>query len=612
MFLSRRHIARRLKLTIPFGGRIGAGRVGNPLQGTRRRPYVSPSWRVAAYVAGMIAALLLVSAVVDAAQTREPVAMSSDMSLLIEHINELVRIETWRDEDSQNEEIVRANLRKIQGKMQDWIDQFRQDNRLKNHKPEFFEWMSDDKEYWVFGYRVGKGKRKLSFLTHLDTVGPGSLAWKPFEPRQEQRMYRGSVTTFLVGRGAIDDKGPAVVTLDVLLQFLKQIDDQSQALNGVTLELLFDTSEETELSTPKYYDKNPDAKPTLGIVFDAEWCIHAEKGIERPSFYVAKTLDPEQGVWIEDFRTSKGPTNQTPTSATARITGRTGVAHALLDHIAAHVTHWYRVYEFDDPSYQSATLLVKRDGDDVILTTNVAGAQHGSAPDENRAKGANPLVSLANFLAHLADEGVLKDNHFTQMSRFIQWGWGTTVFGEKHPGLLYRYDTIFKEGNGTTYAITQLVPEDKGVRLSLDIRYAIGHHAQGWDGKEGLIPGDSLFQSVFQQLVERYLASPRGIEVTFDTRTLAAPDIRSPRNEFLTAVNNAYREVIGESCPMHAIGGGTDAKGHPELVAAGALFTKSLGPPINFHGLNEGAPLIDLENSAKILLRMMLNAVEMQ
>jgi succinyl-diaminopimelate desuccinylase len=594
-------------MTIPSGWHIG-----NPLHGIRCRSRVSTSWRATAYVVGTIVALLLVSAVTGPAQALEPVAMASDMSLLIEHINELVRIETWRDADRKNEETVRANLKQIQGKMQGWIDQFRQENQLKNHKPEFFEWMSDDKQYWVFGYRVGKGKRKLSFLTHLDTVGPGSPVWRPFEPRQEQRMYRGAVTTFLVGRGVIDDKGPAVVTLDVFLQFLRQIDDQPQALNGVTLELLFDTSEETDLSTPKYYDRNPDAKPTLGIVFDAEWCIHAEKGIERPSFYVAKTLDPEQGVWIKDFHTSQGPTNQIPTSATARITGVTGVAHALLDHIAANVTHWYRAYEFDDPSYQSATLLVKRDGDDVILTTNVAGAQHGSAPDENRAKGANPLVSLANFLAHLADEGVLKDNHFTRMSRFIQWGWGTMVFGEKHPDLLYRYDTIFKEGNGTTYALTQLVPEDKGVRLSIDIRYAIGHHAQGWNGKEGMIPGDSLFQSVFQQLVERYRASSGGIEVTFKTSTSAAPDIRNPRNEFLTVVNNAYREVIGESCPMHAIGGGTDAKGHPELVAAGALFTESLGPPINFHGLNEGAPLIDLENSAKILRRMMLNAVEMQ
>src|SRR5918999_5871679 len=34
-----------------------------------------------------------------------------------------------------------------------------------------------------------------------------------------------------------------------------------------------------------------------------------------------------------------------------------------------------------------------------------------------------------------------------------------------------------------------------------------------------------------------------------------------------------------------------------------SLLQSRLGPPINFHGLNGGAPLIDLENSAEILLR---------
>ena len=45
----------------------------------------------------------------------------------------------------------------------------------------------------------------------------------------------------------------------------------------------------------------------------------------------------------------------------------------------------------------------------------------------------------------------------------------------------------------------------------IDIRYAIGHHAQGWNGQEGMIPGDSLFQSVFQQLV--------GINIVFYAMT---------------------------------------------------------------------------------------------
>lgn len=61
---------------------------------------------------------------------------------------------------------------------------------------------------------------------------------------------------------------------------------------------------------------------------------------------------------------------------------------------------------------------------------------------------------------------------------------------------------------------------------------------------------------------------------------------------------------MGEQCPQHAIGGGSDAHGNLKLIAAGSLFTKNLGPPINFHGINEGAPVNDLKNSAKILYRL--------
>ena len=58
-----------------------------------------------------------------------------------------------------------------------------------------------------------------------------------------------------------------------------------------------------------------------------------------------------------------------------------------------------------------------------------------------------------------------------------------------------------------------------------------------------------------------------------------------------------------------AIGGGTDAKGHVALVAAGSLFSLGFGPPVNFHGLNEGAPLEDLWLSARILYQIMLDEI---
>jgi len=53
---------------------------------------------------------------------------------------------------------------------------------------------------------------------------------------------------------------------------------------------------------------------------------------------------------------------------------------------------------------------------------------------------------------------------------------------------------------------------------------------------------------------------------------------------------------------MRATGGVTDAHGRLNLATAGALLSENFGPPVNYHGIDEGAPLIDLENSGKILL----------
>ncbi|MCW5198675.1 dipeptidase, partial [Desulfobulbus sp. F3] len=82
-------------------------------------------------------------------------------------------------------------------------------------------------------------------------------------------------------------------------------------------------------------------------------------------------------------------------------------------------------------------------------------------------------------------------------------------------------------------------------------------------------------------------------------------DIRSPRDANLFRINMAYRSVMGSNCPMQAVGGSTDAHGYLNLVTAGTLFTDSFGPPVNYHGLDEGAPLLDLENSGKILLQLL-------
>ncbi len=276
-------------------------------------------------------------------------------------------------------------------------------------------------------------------------------------------------------------------------------------------------------------------------------------------------------------------------------------------------------YKFDDPSYNPANLQAEINGTSVTLVTRGSGAQHGSAPQENRENGSNPLVSLVNFLAYLVYEEKhylkFEPNSVSRIAQFMKWGWGTKVFGENHPDLLQREDWVFEweegnnNGNGTTWALTKLVTNDNNITLEIDVRYAIGHHSTGYTGREGLLEGQSLFSGLLPQLVNRFHEENPGEAITMTTEFKYAPDIRAINNPNYIKVNNAYKDIMDENCPHLAIGGGTDAKGNNELIAAGALFTDNFGPPINYHGINEGAPVTDLEKGFEILCQLMVNEI---
>jgi len=516
----------------------------------------------------------------------------------------LVTLQTYRTEDPQSEQRVVDNLAIARDYLIALAEDFNKGQRTLKLEP--FEWRraGPTQTQWVFGLRLGSGPKKVAILTHLDTVPPGNADWRPFEPRTETRDYRGGSQPFLVGRGAVDDKGPAVLGLIVMRALAKHYDG-SNALDGLTVDLIFDTSEETDFSTAYYFEQF--GVPDFGIVFDAIWTVRAEKGIERPTFTVPLGAAPSDAIFIEAFDSGDGAVNQIPDAVTARINGDD---EAALDRLAANVADLYQQYGFDDPQYRRAPLEVSRDAKAVVLTTKVIGAQHGSVPDENRAQGASPVISLANFLAHLADDGTLAQNGVARMLQFMAWGWGTTVFGENHPDLLERHDQVFEQGNGTTYALTRVRTNPQDVTLKIDIRYALGHHGVAWDGKsEGQLPGTSIFPDVFGQLVSRFQQDRPGEAVTVATVNAASPDVRDPQSARFRRIDAAYQRVIGAPMPLAAIGGGTDAKGHINLVAAGSLFSLGFGPPINFHGLNEGAPIEDLQRSARILYQIMVDEI---
>ncbi|WNG31751.1 M20 family metallopeptidase [Cystobacter fuscus] len=536
---------------------------------------------------------------------------------MFDDLSKFVAARTYRGVDQTEAETV-ANLQKIQEEVRLQVEQFNAQQKV--HKLVPFEWKKtvNGQAYWLFGVRVGSGPRRVALSSHLDTVPPGTVAgWEPFKLVKEQRTYFGKEQEFYVGRGAIDDKGPALVAFNVLKAVARQYDGDSK-LNGVTLEVLFDTSEETDMAMPYYLEDRPEENPDLGVIFDASWCIRAEKGIERPVFTIKRgTAAEPTGVWIESLNTPQGPANQIPDTATAVIRSNSPQA---LQSFAEQVEALYQSHGFDDPAYRRAPLTVDRSGlagNRLVLTTQVIGAQHGSAPGENREEGANPLISLANFLS--AQVGThLARNEISELSRFITWSWGTQVYGEHHPELLLRNDAVFEPGNGTTYAVTRFYTNPAGApdiaaRVAIDIRYALGHHSVAWDGKsEGFVGGKdskSVFRDTFAKLLGQFPAEA-GYTVEFQTSTSAPPDVRLVEGNTFRRVSTAFEQVLGEQCPRMAIGGGTDAKGNTHLIAAGPLFTEQMGPPINYHGTNEGAPVEDLRKSANILYNLLKDEVE--
>ena len=378
------------------------------------------------------------------------------------------------------------------------------------------------------------------------------------------------------------------------------------------MEVAFDTSEETDFSVPHYFKDDPKNKPELGVVFDSTWCVAYEKGIERPVFRVPLgRISGGEGPRLKSLNTFPGPTNQIADSASVVIEAKDA---ASAGEFRTFADREYEEYDFGNVYYRKADMSSTLEGRTVTLKTMVSGAQHGSGPHENRIRGANPLVSLAVFLTHLMDSGKVNgDNGIGRMVRFMDWAWGIRVFGEGHPDLLEAHDGIFKKGNGTTYALTKFVTDEakNEARLEVDIRYALGHHGKKWDGTTwGTIEGDSRFEGIFSVLTGMFNTIHPGRGVQFQTRTLVGPDLKDENGPAFQKVNRAFRDVTGYDCPVIAEGGGTDAKGYPELIAAGTLFTPRLGEPVNFHGIDEAAPVIDLKKGVRILYSLLLNEVE--
>ncbi len=384
---------------------------------------------------------------------------------------------------------------------------------------------------------IGEGEEIMGILCHLDIVPEGSdWTYPPYNAEiHENKIY---------GRGAIDNKGPAVSALFAL----KAVKEAGVKLNK-RVRLILGTDEESGWDGLEYYLKKETA-PDFSFSPDASYpVIFAEKGIL--TFKVKMNfdkMDEDNKFKITAIKGGNAP-NMVPDRCEAFIK--------------------YNDYEELEMKLQNYTInndcnieLVREDDSAIIRAIGVSA--HGSTPEE----GVNAISHLLVFL-HSLDlvQGPI-GNFLDHFAKLI----GTEYYGESI-GCELSDDIsgrlIFNVG---TIDLNREYGE-----ITVNIRYPVTMDKE----------------DVFKGL--RKAIKGTGFELVEGEHM---PPLYVPRDDQLVQdLMKVYKEITGDDSKPIAIGGGTYARAVKRAVAFGPLFP---GEKELAHQKDEYIEIDDLLKNTKI------------
>lgn len=389
------------------------------------------------------------------------------------------------------------------------------------------------------GYaEYGKGERLIGVLVHLDVVPEGEgWSYPPYSGKEAGgKIY---------GRGAIDDKGPAIAALYAL----KAIKDSGIGLNS-RVRVIFGLDEESGSRCMQYY-RDKEEIPTYSFVPDANYpVINAEKGIL--TFKLEKNLkQSSNGIITSIFGGSRH--NIVPDFCEAAIKA----SPHLAEQIKQKFMDFFNRTQFDmEIDYSSDRLLIKSYGT----------ASHASLP----GKGVNAISQLMLFLNEL--------NTTDDLGKFIQFYSGK--IGMEYTGAsLGCSHSDDLSGNLTLNVGIVNLGKDR-IEVTVDIRYPVKYKAEDIISK--------IKDSV----------DPFGISITNiqDVKPLFMP----PESELVKSLMEVYTDFTGQRTKPISIGGGTYARSVPNAVAFGAIFP---GEPELAHQKDEYISIDSLIKNTQIFAR---------
>lgn len=354
---------------------------------------------------------------------------------------------------------------------------------------------------------LGEGEPLLGILCHLDVV-PAGEGWTvpPFELTE-----RGGD---LVGRGTIDDKGPAVAALYALYA-VKQ--------SGVPLRhavrLIVGCDEECGSSDMEYY-KTQEALPPMVFTPDGDYpVINIEKG--RVHAVISSSFSPTAAPRTVERIDSGFVANAVPDRATAVVRGFT----------AEEIRPFL-------PQIEGVRFLLKEDDARTVIEVQGFSA-HASVPD----RGKNALTALLALLSAMPFGGCDGFDRLRSLAKLFPYGEtdGTSVG-------LYRRDD--RSGELTLTADILHYTEDS-LSAQLDIRF----------------PVSESYEGVTSALREACEAEKLEVETSG-----CEPHYVSENSDFVQTLLRVYEQQTGNEGYCVAIGGGTYVHEISGGVAFGAEF----------------------------------------
>ncbi|AWE08377.1 dipeptidase PepV [Lysinibacillus sp. 2017] len=380
---------------------------------------------------------------------------------------------------------------------------------------------------------MGEGKELVGLLCHVDVVPTGDPATWTYPPF-EGRVVDGKV----IGRGAIDDKGPTIAAWLAM----KMIKDEGIELNKRVRMIIGSDEESGFRCVDRYFEK--EEMPSIGFAPDADFpLINAEKGIAHLVFSSAKPTGKEQLVSLKAGKR----TNMVPEEAVAK-----------LKFVETNINGNFQKFLLENNV--EGSIIEAEEGH---LITVKGKSAHAMEPE----KGRNAAVYLAKFLQTVLTSG--QDKQFVD---FL-----VTVFEGDHYGSALKLNFEDEMSGPTTLNPGIITFDENGASIEVSMRYSVTYP--------------------FEEKITMAQAELQHHQVTLDVAGNSTPHYVSEEDDLIQTLLEVYRKYSGDFSKPLSTGGGTYARVMKKGVAFGMLFP---GEPDVAHQADEFVVIENLVKAAAI------------